>query len=151
MEIVVYSMIVLGGGAFIAYPLLREPRRATVRRVPKIERQEEMLAEKETVYAAINDLDFEYRTGKLSDDDYAELRKGYRARALNILKELDETQSDCKSTASRCAFCGHINPRGSNFCEECGAGLGGEPACEKCGSAHEPGDKFCGICGNARQ
>lgn len=147
MDIAIYSAVLLGGLAFIAYPLLARRARMPAGHSPAVEHRQHTLAEKEAVYAAINDLDFEYRTGKLSDDDYAELREGYRARALRILKELNERQRE-PSGAQRCPGCGYVNPRGSKFCESCGAKLDAELTCHKCGTGHEPADNFCAICGN---
>src|SRR5262249_17521291 len=39
------------------------------------------------------------------------------------------------------------NPRGMNFCEECGTKL--VPACPSCGHEIRPAAKFCGKCGVA--
>ncbi len=149
MEIAIYAAVTLGGLAFIAYPLLTRRVPAPARQSPRAELHSRVLVEKEAVYSAINDLDFEYKTGKLSDDDYAELREGYRVRALNILKELDEQQPEEKGAGRGCAFCGHVNQRGSNFCESCGTELPAtELVCGKCSTAYQSGDHFCSICGN---
>lgn len=47
----------------------------------------------------------------------------------------------------RCPSCGHINPAGAKFCQECGAKLGGATHCPNCGTELEPGAKFCPECG----
>lgn len=47
----------------------------------------------------------------------------------------------------RCPSCGHINPAGAKFCQECGAKLGGATHCPNCGKELEPGAKFCPECG----
>lgn len=146
MDLAIYLAIVLGGLAFVAYPVLVRPGRVPVLGPPTIDGRQQVLAAKEAVLAAINDLDFEYKTGKLSDDDYAELREGYRARALNIFKELDEEQPN--DAARSCAACGQVNLRGGNFCESCGKPLAPEPVCDECHAPHERGDRFCGVCGN---
>jgi len=51
--------------------------------------------------------------------------------------------------ATTCPQCGHQNPEGVKFCQECGAKLGGSAklVCPSCGSENDPGTKFCGACG----
>lgn len=151
MDIAIYLVLALSGLAFIAYPLLMRHVPTYTSHSPRVERERELLAEKEAVYAAIKDVDFEYKTGKLSDDDYAELRDGYRVRALNILRDLDGQPQEPNGAAAGCAFCGHVNPGGSNFCESCGSGLSPDLRCGKCGTAYGVSDRYCGICGSALQ
>lgn len=53
------------------------------------ERLENLLFERETVLAALRDLQLDYQMQKLSEQDFAELDERYRARAIEILRELD--------------------------------------------------------------
>ena len=44
--------------------------------------------------------------------------------------------------------CGHANPDGGHFCEECGRGLVPQPnVCKACGSSCAPEARFCPSCG----
>ena len=45
-----------------------------------------------------------------------------------------------------CPACGHENPEGTKFCQECGGKLGGVK-CPSCGADNGPGVKFCNECG----
>ena len=47
-------------------------------------------AAKEAKYREIRDAELDWRTGKLSDDDYREQDRRLRAEAVEILRELDE-------------------------------------------------------------
>ena len=49
-----------------------------------------LLARKEAAYAALKDLEFDYRTRKLSLEDYEELRAVYRLEAAEVLKAMDQ-------------------------------------------------------------
>ena len=72
--------------------------------------------------------------------------------------KIEETQNELKATqaaqqqadeARTCSNCGHYNPEGVNFCQECGTKLGA-PAkifCGQCGMENPPGTRFCGGCG----
>jgi hypothetical protein len=65
----------------------------------------ELLAEKETIYAGIQELDFDLKSGKLSPEDHGALRKRHEAQAAGVLRRIDElqgvTQVPEKSPASR--------------------------------------------------
>lgn len=154
-----YSVLVLGGLTFVAYPFFRAPAHPPAGPPAAVTRRSRVLKEKDAVYAAIKDLDLEYQTGKLSEEDYAELRRGYRAKALALLREFDELQTDPAATdvadglvgsvdQPRCPHCAHVNPRMSHFCELCGIALGGGPACANCRAVYRPSDQFCGVCGS---
>ncbi len=47
-----------------------------------------------------------------------------------------------------CPQCGHENPEGTKFCQECGGKLGvAKAACPACGAENPTGVKFCQECG----
>ena len=48
---------------------------------------------REAKYAEIRDNETDYRTGKLSDEDYRALDRALRAEAVEILRALDELAS----------------------------------------------------------
>lgn len=52
----------------------------------------ELLAEKETLYAAIQELDFDFKSGKLSPEDHQALRQRHEAAAAAVLQRIDEIQ-----------------------------------------------------------
>ncbi|MFQ5703440.1 MAG: zinc ribbon domain-containing protein [Gemmatimonadales bacterium] len=147
MEIAIFFLLLIVGLTLIGYPLL-VPRATTIHRAPpRLERRRRLFHEKEAVYTAIKDLEFEYKTGKLSDEDYAELCNGYRAKAFALLKEISEGEPSPGDGPLPCAQCGHVNPPASNFCEACGVAIPECGLCPSCEAAVEPGDRFCRSCG----
>jgi hypothetical protein len=94
---------------------------------------------KEVVLGNIQDLDFEHKCGKLSDEDHLKVRSELVAEADEVFRAIDliENAQDLdalirREVASRktrlteagvCGACGHANPRGNKFCAECGARL----------------------------
>lgn len=50
----------------------------------------DLLARKEAAYAVLKELEFDYRTRKLSREDYEELRAVYRVEAAETLKAIDQ-------------------------------------------------------------
>ncbi len=59
----------------------------------------DLLAEKETVYAAIQELDFDFNSGKLSAEDHAMLRRRQEEHAATLLKRLDELEGTAQAAA----------------------------------------------------
>ncbi len=50
----------------------------------------DLLARKEAAFSALKELEFDYRTRKLSEEDYDELRAVYRVEAAEVLKAMDQ-------------------------------------------------------------
>src|SRR6059058_4719615 len=95
---------------------------------------------KEVVLGNIQDLDFEYKCGKLSEEDYQKIRGEMSIEAAMVLKEIEsiESQVDLDALIRReitarqrkskadaqtaaCSSCGASNPSINKFCAECGA------------------------------
>jgi hypothetical protein len=53
-----------------------------------------LLRKKETVYENIKDLDFEYKMGKLSDEDYQGLRSDYEQQAFTLMREIEQIKPE---------------------------------------------------------
>jgi hypothetical protein len=81
--VVVVSLI------YAVYPLFGRVRRREVALSEVDPELSDLLSERDTVLQAIRDLDFDYRLGKLSDEDYKALRAQYTARGVAILQQLD--------------------------------------------------------------
>jgi len=78
--------------ALVALPFLREPRPSDDRldQPDALEQRRLALAEeRDRALAALKELEFDHRTGKVSDDDYRELVGPLRRRAAETLRALD--------------------------------------------------------------
>jgi hypothetical protein len=51
--------------------------------------QRELREERRRLLRAINELQFDYEMGKLSDEDYREVRQGYELAAVEVIRALD--------------------------------------------------------------
>ena len=77
---------------FVARPFLREPQAANDRLAEPDElelRRLELSEERDRALAALKELEFDHRTGKVSDDDYRELVGPLRRRAAETLRALE--------------------------------------------------------------
>jgi hypothetical protein len=72
----------------VSWPFVRRGTgRATDR---DAERIEDLLAMRDSTYRQIRELELDHRTGKLSREDFRVQDRALRARAIAILRELDE-------------------------------------------------------------
>ena len=106
---------------------------------------ERLLLQKEMLYGAIRDLDFDFQTGKVDQKDYAELHQQLEREAVQILRQLDAADplvaldheierqvfalrrhgasTVCGSSRESCSGCGTPLENGENFCPCCGQAL----------------------------
>jgi hypothetical protein len=78
--------------AFVARPFLREPGVEDDRLLALSPEERERLRlseERDRALAALKELEFDHRTGKVSDDDYRALVGPLRRQAAEILRALD--------------------------------------------------------------
>jgi hypothetical protein len=87
------ALLVVACVALVARPFLREPAVADDRLDPPTEDEQADLAlqeERDRALAALKELEFDHRTGKISDEDYAELRGPLRRQAAEALHALGQ-------------------------------------------------------------
>ena len=125
--------------AFIAYPLFRQ-RWAVVEQAEN-ERLSELNSRRDTTYSMLKELEFDYQSGILSEEDYHELETRYKSRAISILRDIDGLEKDTgieeeverqiqelRHNSDRikghfCPQCGTQHEEDSRFCARCGANL----------------------------
>jgi zinc-ribbon domain len=159
-------------GAYIAQPLLARVRVVSALESPR----DQLLAERNALYVAIRDLDFDFQTGKLLEADHAAVREKYLARGVEILKQLDALPVDRRRSGAdqlpQKARADDIevavqDRRGRRAQPQLAedeieaavharrrfqaAKQGSEtsPKCPSCGHPVDPTDRFCGKCGAA--
>lgn len=166
LSTILIALIVVVVVVIVAYPLFK-PQVALPE--PSYPVLEELVRQRDAMYAAIKDLENEYATGKLSEADYRSLRAKYEAKAVTLLQELDRVvatlpraetddtierevarlrRASKKEDARMCPQCGAPYAAEDVFCTKCGAALRGA-RCPSCGARAAIGDKFCRQCGTA--
>lgn len=130
--------------ATIVWPLVgarrdRPAGRAGHRAAAQLRQRADLLAVRNSIYRALQELDFDHETNKVSDEDYAVQRYRLVAQGVAVLQQLDTLPAPAEDDAIE---------------EAVGAFRGEEPVsetdgryCPTCGVALAPGDKFCGACG----
>lgn len=90
--------------AFVARPFLREPapRSDRLDELGEAERRRlELVEERDRALAALKELEFDHRTGKVTDADYREQLGPMRRRAAEALKALDTRAGEPDERISR--------------------------------------------------
>ncbi|OFV80691.1 MAG: hypothetical protein A2W26_06905, partial [Acidobacteria bacterium RBG_16_64_8] len=89
VDTLVKIVLVIAVVAFVAYPFLL-PARGRNEDVEELSGEaEDLYRRKESAYSALKELEFDFKTGKLSETDFEELDAKYRSEALEILEAID--------------------------------------------------------------
>ncbi len=137
----------LGAGYLVGYPLLK-PRKSDLFAEPSFaDSLGNLKIEKEEIYSAIKEMDLDHKMGKLSKEDYHDLREKYRAKAIGSLQRMDELEKkgggleDVEDEIEKevLAIRGDRQKGGSKRRKVL--------FCTQCGTKRSPQDRFCSWCG----
>lgn len=136
---------------FVMKPLTKKSGKKQNRTVEK----EDPHTRKIATYAAIRDLDFDFQTGKVTDEDYQLVRAQLVNEAAQLVDSAPDKGDEVEamiasyktqqSSKAACSNCGEKMESGSRFCPKCGTAAG--TSCPACGRAVNAGDLFCTACG----
>jgi hypothetical protein len=90
--LVLGALLAVAAVAFVAGPFLRRPQALddTLAEPDEVERRRiELEEERDRALAALKELEFDHRTGKVSDEDYRALVGELRSRAAEALRSLE--------------------------------------------------------------
>lgn len=129
----------LGCAAMVVWPLVTRDRGIGTGQDREL-LVDELAEEKEKLLVALKEIEFDHRTGKLSDEDFRKLDSDYRLRALDTLRRIEDlglvSESDplavveadvrralqgrASSGPRSCPGCGERLASASRFCSNCG-------------------------------
>ena len=132
---------------FVAWPLLASETGAEAFLPVDVTPLADLKRRRMVVYENLQDLEFEYKAGKIASEDYQAMSANYKAEAAGLMsasleaetasgsdawieREVSARRARRKSAPSpeyTCAECGFENPLPVKFCGECGAKLASRP------------------------
>ena len=121
--------------AFIIYPLFKQ-RSSSADSVAD-EQLRELQSKRDTTYSMLKELEFDFQSGILTDEDYQDLETRYKGKAISILRDIDNAKKvpevedeieeqvlELRQSKDRfCPKCGTRCQEGDRFCSRCGATL----------------------------
>jgi hypothetical protein len=155
LDIVVTFAVLALALAALAYPLYRARSQSILVNASTLD---DLLAQRDGVYATLRDLELDQQLGKLDAADYNALREKYMRRATEILNELDSLRGEGGAKAAsdeieREVAAMRLRPPTPPVAEGEMSSAPREAAstqkCPNCGSPTIAGDKFCARCGHA--
>ncbi len=153
MALGISLLVAIGMGVFVMAPLLAPERAAEGVLGVDVTPLADLKRRRMVVYENLQDLEFEFKAGKIAPEDYEALKESYRTEAARLMaaSQQAETMSAQEALIERevaarraqrrgqpppqyvCAQCGYENPLPVKFCGECGAPLAA--------SSHGPGQR----------
>lgn len=127
----------------IAYPILAGSRNTQPVSTTGQERLDELLAQRDTTFQALRDLNFDRQVGKVTDDDFHAFEAGLKQIAAESLRALDEWEAQATRDLDA-KLSAEVQARRRARTTRASAGAG---ACPQCGAALKAGDRFCARCG----
>lgn len=126
--------------AFITYPFFRQRVRSADS--SDDEKLQELHSKRNTAYSMLKELEFDFQSGILTEEDYRELEARYKRKAIAILRNIDASEKGTnvedeiekqvlelrRSKGQFCPQCGARHQDGDRFCPRCGANLSREEA-----------------------
>lgn len=89
IELLIVFLVVLAVVAVVGAPLRERARGLDPEAADRAELAD-LEAAKEAKYREIRDAELDYRTGKLSEEDWRALDRDLRAEAIDLLRRLDD-------------------------------------------------------------
>ncbi len=135
MTVFVALVLTMVTFVFVAYPLLK--RRSHSVDSGEDEKLQELRSERDTTYSMLKELEFDFQSGILTEEDYRNLEARYKRKAISTLKEIDDVgkgsgveeeiekqvQELRRSRGKFCPQCGARGQESDNFCPRCGTSL----------------------------
>ena len=129
--IAIELLILIGLIAFLGYPIYKPE--TVYSGMQEGDEYHKLLYRKESSLLTIKDLEFEFQTGKIDEEDYIQLKNTYETDAINLMKEIDtyKSHSSAKTTSPTttenkedvknfCSSCGKKLDESARFCSGCG-------------------------------
>jgi hypothetical protein len=156
LALVVGTLLAVGALAFVLYPVFfgPPPQRRAASGEPR-------RSERDDAVTALREIEFDRATGKLSDVDYAELKRRYTQEAVIAMRreglavaasgaapddEIEAVIRAFRAGQASCRTCGPRPEPDADFCSNCGRYL--HDGCASCGAPVEALDaRYCMNCG----
>ena len=136
ITLVIFVLLTLAISYYVVFPIVQSRNIVSLGKSVSNHQASELVERKEAIYAAIKDIEFDFEMGKLSQEDFEQLRQQYKDEAVGLLKRIGQIQGKVvkpipgpgqqkKSTKTGkhvkfCWICGTSVTKEDRFCVNCG-------------------------------
>ena len=151
MTIFVAVLLTVLSLVFIAYPLFKQKWSESPS--DEDEKFRELHSRRDTTYSMLKELEFDFQSGVLTEEDYRDLEARYKRKAISILKDADNLEKGTEVG-------GDIEEQVQKLRQVKGNDLEEEVEnevlklrrsqgkfCPQCGTKSQEDDRFCASCG----
>ena len=137
--------------AFITYPLFKQ----RLRSVDSVEggKSRELYFQRDTTYSMLKELEFDFQSGTLTEEDYRDLEARYKEKAISILKGIDDLEkgTDVEAEIERLVL-ELRRGKGASVDADVEKEIlesrrGEDRFCPQCGAERQENGRFCSDCG----
>ncbi len=135
MTIFVAVLLTVSALIFVTYPFFKQ----RLRSVDSVEDEklQELHSKRDTTYSMLKELEFDFQSGILTEEDYRDLETRYKKKAISILRDMDDLGKGTdveeeiekrvlelrQSKGRLCPQCGAKCQEDDRLCSHCGANL----------------------------
>ncbi|HEX21220.1 MAG TPA: zinc ribbon domain-containing protein [Actinobacteria bacterium] len=137
--VLIIMVVALSGiGLFVLQPILQKGSDGESENYYMETPLHELLSRKNNLYRSIKDTEFDFRSAKLSEDDYEKLRDKLEREAMEVLEKIDNIEKGSKDDSLKSISKPAANKKKRNTTKK---------FCTECGEPYSKGTKFCTGCG----
>jgi hypothetical protein len=129
---VVAVVLAVATFVFIIYPLFKQ--RPSQEGLAQDDKLLELSSRRDTTYSMLKELEFDFQSGILTEEDYRDLETRYKKKAISALRGIDELQEGTNVEDEIEKRVLQLRQTKGRFCPQCG-------------TKYQAGDRLCASCG----
>jgi hypothetical protein len=145
LDVIFIMGVMVSTAGLLSVPCIRRPRRCREDNIGASSRAG-LLQQKDTLYTAIRELEFDFQTGKVDHQEYAALRQHLEWEVAHVLHLLDASKSCTALEAVREQHIAPLRQRPTGISPVLPAG-----ACLSCGAGLQNAESFCPSCAQEKE
>ena len=139
MTVLVALVLTMLTFAFVIYPLLK--RRPSSVNLVGDRKLQELHSNRDTTYSMLKELEFDYQSGTLTEEDYQDLEARYKRKAISTLRDIDNLEKGSGTEDEIEKQVLELRRGKGQFCPQCGAKCQEDDRfCSRCGTNLSPGE-----------
>ncbi len=138
MTVFIAILLTVLAFTFVTYPFFR--RKPPLVDAGEDEKLRELHSRRDTSYSMLKELEFDFQSGILTDEDYQNLETRYKRKAISLLRDIDGLEKGTEVEEEIEKQILELRRGKGRFCPQCGARCQEDDRfCSRCGTSLNPG------------